>query len=160
MELNLNRFEDYIQKFPQDLILSMKELEGDGKYHKENLYTHLQLVFDLLSKETDDTDLLLCAIFHDIGKLKAKLFLKEKNKTVFYGHEYKSLEMFEEYKHLFEIKDEEKIKYIISQHMRVHKYNNGTIKKEYKRKELEEHKYFSELLLFSKADEQGRINDL
>jgi HD superfamily phosphodiesterase len=69
--------EEYIQSL-YDLLEPCKEVMGHPEYHPEGtVWTHSFQTLRLALKETDDTDLILAAFMHDVGKQLNKL-----------GHEY------------------------------------------------------------------------
>ena len=67
-----NKFDNIINKFPSDLknrILNLKNVDQRRDFHPEgDVLTHTKVVFDRLTDTTDDIDILLAAIFHDVGK--------------------------------------------------------------------------------------------
>lgn len=73
-------------------LTGLEEKEGIG--HKE-IFIHTLKVLHKISKMTDNTELRLAALMHDIGKSKTKYFKKGQGWT-FHGHDERGAEMFAE----------------------------------------------------------------
>ena len=85
-----NKFDDIINKFPSDLknrILNLKNVDQRRDFHPEgDVLTHTSIVFSRLEK-FNDIDLLLAAIFHDIGKDITAGIHPKKGHITHFGHE-------------------------------------------------------------------------
>jgi len=152
----------------ENLINRMKNSMQDYYWHPEgNVYIHTELVFNCLKKH-NDKDLLLAAIFHDMGKPEtqtirardkdfngdiSKLSLKDL-KISNIGHEYKCEKYIDKYFYLFSdiSTNIKKVKEICNYHLKAHLYISGKLKKEKKRKDFENLKYFDELIKFEYCD--------
>jgi CRISPR/Cas system-associated endonuclease Cas3-HD len=109
------------------------------------------MVIDNVSK-FKDKNLSLAAVFHDIAKPEC-LSIKNGQPTA-YGHEFMSANVAKKYRNLIEDMgaDYNEVIGLILNHMKMHNYNSGKLKKIHKIKQIEELPYFEKLKLFSKAD--------
>ena len=76
-------FEELFHRLPKELIDAMKSSRQSQTWHPEgNCDIHANIVFDLCQKNfPEDKELLLCAIFHDLGKPETqKITMMEKKK--------------------------------------------------------------------------------
>lgn len=155
-------FEDLYNRFPLELRNSLATCEQDPVYHPEGVCeNHIRQVFEL-AKQYNNDQLLLCALFHDLGKPETKQVKTRDNGTLKIsniGHENRAQYYIDKYLHLFEdLKpNKELVSEVCFYHMRVHLYIDGTIKKASKRQAMEELTYFKELIQFSECDDKGRI---
>jgi len=109
------------------------------KWHPEgDVFIHSLQTVKWAFRETDDVDLILAALLHDVGKQVNKL-----------GHEQEGCEL---------LKDctTPKTLFLIENHMRVWYYINGEMKKLSKCKELAEHPWLPELIQLARFDKKGR----
>lgn len=122
-----------------DILEKCKGIKQEEKYHpEEDVLEHCLQTFNCACKETDDIDLILAALFHDVGKLIGK-----------HGHENYSVD-------LLEIHLTPKTIWLIKNHMKIRLYLRGELKKLSKVKELIEHPWFIELVQLSRFDKMGR----
>mgnify|MGYP006309227853 CR=1 FL=1 len=155
-------FDELWNRLPSVIRSSCDKCEQDPKYHPEGVVTeHTRLVFEYAKKNFPDYPILLvCAIFHDLGKPETQRVITKngKQRITNYGHEKVGLKYIEKYIHLYSdvSNDKETIYNICKQHMRIHLYKNGRMTKPNKRKDLEEKTYFELLMKFSECDENGR----
>ena len=73
-------------------------VEQGNKFHKDDVFMHTMRVLDASRKDeaipnAGDLELMLAALFHDIGKARTKGFDKEKNRMTFYNHQLLSKRM-------------------------------------------------------------------
>ena len=73
-------------------------VEQGNKLHKDDVFLHTMRVLDASRKDVaipnaDDLELMLSALFHDVGKARTKRFNKAKNRLTFYGHQTLSQKM-------------------------------------------------------------------
>ena len=73
-------------------------VEQGNKFHKDDVFMHTMRVLDASRKDeaipnAGDLELMLAALFHDIGKARTKGFDKEKNRMTFYHHQLLSKRM-------------------------------------------------------------------
>jgi hypothetical protein len=151
-------FDELFHRLPKELTDNMKKSRQSPKWHKEgNCDIHTKLVFDLCQTNyPEDKELLLCAIFHDLGKPETQkiTFVDGEEKITNHGHEKASMKYIERFFDLYSdvSTDYDKVWWICDNHMRMHLYNNGEMK-ESKRQLLESNKWFQSLLHFSYCDE-------
>lgn len=121
-KLNIRTFRELYNLCPLDLqtrIFNLKLIPQGKKWHPEgNVLKHTILVVTRAIKE-NDIDIILAALFHDIGK--DKTFAFKNNIPTAYGHEVISSDVIDSYKTFIEslggnIRD---IKYIVSNHMKM-----------------------------------------
>lgn len=152
------KFEEIIEKLPKrvlDKLINLKNLRERPDYHPEDsCYEHIKIVYERLLV-TNNPDLYISAIFHDICKLDC---LSKNSKTGYPSSPGHDLKAFEYINNSSLVK-----KFIISQgasvsnvseiclyHMRIKNYE---IMRESKKKKLEELTNFENLLIFKKADD-------
>jgi len=161
MEKRKYTFEELWNRLPQLIRDACSKCEQDKVYHKEgNVDVHIKLVFEWANQNYNDVDLLLAAIFHDLGKPETQRF-KEKEGRIRIsniGHETKCDFYIDKYFELYSdvSTNKEKVSEICNNHMKAHVYNDGTMSKPSKRKAFEDLKYFEDIIKFSNCDKGGR----
>jgi hypothetical protein len=149
-------FDELFHRLPKELTDTMVSSRQSPTWHREgNCDVHTRLVFDLCQKNfPEDKDLLLVAIFHDLGKPETQkiTIVDGKEKITNYGHEIESLKYLERFFDLYEdiSTDYDKVYWICENHMRMHLFNQM---KNSKKQLLESHKWFESLKNFSYCDE-------
>jgi hypothetical protein len=157
-----NLFITLINRLPSEVVDALKATDQDSKYHAEgNVYIHTKMVFDEVVKSSSNADLMIAAIFHDLGKIDTHKKWVDKTgraRISHIGHEKVSLKYIDKYIHLYDdiVTDVELIKTVVGQHMRAHLYLDGSLKKPAKRAAFEDNMYFSKIIEFSKCDDKGR----
>jgi poly(A) polymerase len=73
-----------VQFLPE--FVQAKGIEQKQEYHHKDVFYHTLQVIDQISKQTENLNLKLAALFHDIAKPKTKRFSEETGWT-FHGHE-------------------------------------------------------------------------
>lgn len=73
-------------------------VEQGNKLHKDDVFLHTMRVLDAARKDpaiptSGDLELMLAALFHDVGKGRTKRFDKVKDRLTFYGHQTVSKRM-------------------------------------------------------------------
>ena len=95
--------------------------EQPKKYHSHDVWGHLLMAMDFISKEKPLVR--LAALAHDLGKPKVAEYSPEKRRIIFHGHDILSAkittDMMRRLK--FSKKDIEFVSLLVSQHMRVHR---------------------------------------
>lgn len=155
-------FDELWNRLPDFIRTAMKSCEQDPKWHPEgNTYTHTEMVFNYAKEHYNDKELLLCAIFHDLGKPETTTIGTRTNgdvKISHIGHEIKSLKYIDRYFDLFSdvSTNKEKVYEICKNHIRAHVYKNGEMSNKNKRKNFEKLKYFKEIMEFEMCDTNGK----
>lgn len=122
-----------------DLVEDCHGVEQDEKWHPEgDVEVHSFQVLHHALRESNDTDLILAAFCHDVGKSVQKL-----------GHEKYSYELVRD---LVSVKSA----WLISQHMRVWTLLNGEMRKRAKAVELLQAPFLPELIALARWDKMGR----
>jgi hypothetical protein len=135
-----------------DYLEMTKGIKQVERYHPEkDVYTHLMQSLQIALKETNDTDLILASMLHDIGKAGEI--------TAKYGEVIKS----GEYKGHVEIGLEwleglvsAKTLWLIENHMRVGTFITGEMRRPGKITALVEHPWFPELVHLYRIDKKAR----
>jgi len=130
------------KKFMEPLFNALERcvgIEQNNKYHPEkDVFNHSLQVLRLAFRETIDTDLILAAMLHDVGKADNKL-----------GHDKIAVEMLEPFLSV-------KTLWLIENHMRIWYFLLGEMKKLSKVKELGNHPWLPELIFLARWDKKGR----
>ena len=122
-----------------DLLEYTKGVEQDPKHHPEgDVFVHSLQTLQIAFRETNDVDLILAAMLHDIGK---RIDKKEHDK---WGT--KMLTDLVSVKTLF----------LVENHMRIKYYTDGRMKKLSKCQLLINHPWFLELIQLMRFDLLGR----
>lgn len=155
------KFNELYNRLPEDIRLGLENCQQDPRWHPEgSVYNHVKMVFEDIQKEyPEDTDLLIAALFHDLGKIDTTE-IKEDGRITAYGHEHLAYRYIDRYIYLFEDLNPnvEKIKAVCSQHMKAHFYESGKLKKPHKVKMFIEQTYFEDIMKFEKADSKRQGN--
>jgi UTP:GlnB (protein PII) uridylyltransferase len=151
------RFLKIISKFPEDLrlrILNLSNFDQRRDFHPEgDVLTHTSIVFSRLEKH-NDIDLLLAAIFHDIGKDVTAGIHPKKGHITHFGHEKASAQIVLDNTDLIKNLggDVDIIHDIVRHHMRIKIIDQMGDKK---RNKMLNMKCFNKLVKFSEADHGG-----
>jgi hypothetical protein len=114
-------------------------VEQKDEYHPEgDVFTHLMQTYFWALRESSDTDLILAALLHDVGKACLEL-----------DHVTQSVEMIRPYV-------SPKTEWLVSQHMRVWALIKGDMKRPGKVKTLQSHVWFADLVLLARWDHMAR----
>lgn len=117
-------------------------LKQDPDWHPEgDVWNHSVQCFNLAIDETDDVDLILSALFHDIGKTMGG-----------HGHEQHSVEICLNYL-------SNKSLWLIENHMKINYLLEGIMKRTSKIKELKENQWYLDLLNLNNYDKCGRLKN-
>ena len=112
------------------------------EHHPEgDVFIHSLQVCHFAMKESNDIDLLLGALLHDIGK-----------KIALHGHEVEAIKLLNDYASA-------KTLWLIEHHMRFWYYILGDMRKLGKCKSLADHPWTCDLLQLARWDKMGRIKD-
>ena len=122
-----------------DFLEKCKGVEQDPKWHPEgDVFNHSLQVMKFAFRETYDTDLILAAMLHDIGKFENS-----------HGHDKIAVEWLQEY-------CSPKTLWLIEHHMRFWDYMQGNMKKYSKVLYLANHPWLPELVQLERWDKRGR----
>lgn len=155
------KFEELFGRLPKKVVSDMKNCEQDKVKHPEgSAYVHTEFVFqNVLSLYGDDEflpELLVAALFHDLGKPETAVRTVKDGveKISNLTHEYKSLNFVDKYFDLYSdlTTNREMVVEVVKNHMRAHLYANKVMKKPTKRKAFEDLKYFKQLMQFTVCD--------
>lgn len=153
-------FDELYGRLPEDIRKRLDTSEQDPHWHPEGVVViHARMVFDYAAKHfPGDLDLLVCAIFHDMGKpdTQQKFYRDGKvYKISNKGHENLAEKYIEKYFHLYSdiTTNKEKVIAVCKNHMRAHLYTDKRMSNPNKRKTFESHPYFKDIMNFSSCDE-------
>jgi len=122
-----------------ELLESTKGVQQNLIWHPEgDVFEHSLQVVKHAFRETNDVDLILAALLHDVGK-----------KEDMHEHEKHSCELVKDYVSV-------KTLFLIKEHRRIWYYLLGEMKKLSKCKELAEHPWLPELVQLARFDKKGR----
>ena len=122
-----------------DIFETCKGVEQSEKHHPEgDVFNHSLQVLYHAFRETIDTDLILAAMMHDVGKVENSL-----------GHEKIAVEKLTGFLSV-------KSLWLIEHHMKIWYYILGDMRKLSKVKELSEHPWLPELIQLARFDKLGR----
>ena len=132
----------YTMEMMEPIFAFVDRLDGvkqSAIHHPEGcVLTHTMQVTNLAFRETIDTDMILAAMLHDIGKFENS-----------HGHEQLAVEWLEP---LCSVKT----LWLIEHHMRIWYYLFGSMKKLGKCKKIAEHPWLPDLVQLARWDYAGR----
>jgi len=129
-------------EFAFNFLESLKEVNQGIEHHPEiNAFNHSLQVLELAFKESNDTDLILSAMLHDIGKSINTI-----------GHDKIAIELLKDYLSV-------KSLFLIEHHIRIRNLIDGKMKRLSKIEYLINHSWLPELILLARWDILGRIPD-
>ena len=156
--------EEKLHATPQELIKNLpnelKELlfkQWDAKQNPEwhpegNTLKHIIVVIKRAYHHyPDDPNMVMAALFHDLGKIDTYKINPKTNQPTAYGHEDKSTDYVEKFKdwiESFEGMDVEEIKYLVKNHMKV-KPSTWDQMKDKKKEPIMSHPAFDKLMGFT-----------
>ena len=160
--LRYNTFEDIVAHLPleiRELLEGLKDLRERPDYHPEaNAYEHVKKVTERLIP-TDDPDLVMAAIFHDIGKVVKNIGKSKEGWPTSPKHPDFAAEMVDKYRDWIWWfgANPDNVKFLCKHHMTFHHDLPKMRKKHPTRREIESSALYNKLELFSRADDM--IND-
>ena len=156
---SIKSFKQLFSKLPSDLqkrVMALKNLEQDPKHHPEgNVLKHtITVVNRAIKHNPDDIDLLLAAIFHDIGKDSTHSSNIKTKRIQHLGHEETSAELVKKHaKFILSMGGKPSdVFYIVKHHMRM---KNFDIMKLSKKRKLTNYGAFDKLDTFNKKLDGG-----
>lgn len=122
------------------LLEGCRGIKQHPVWHPEgDVFSHQLQVLQHAFRESEDIDLIVAAMLHDVGKQIEKL-----------GHEKYSVQMLEGHV-------SGKTLWLVGNHMRYWGYATGEMKKLSKVKEMASHKWLPDLIQVCRWDRMGRI---
>lgn len=155
---NVNIFRLLYKSMPKELyydILNCQNILQNKQWHPEiDVYSHLVTVTKRLYHKYYDINLILCGIFHDLGKIDTFNFDAKKNTYTAHGHEYKSLLYIDKYSKWITYigGDINLIKFVVKNHMRFKHIDDMAMNEQIL---LIKSRYFKYLVRFNSADYGG-----
>lgn len=142
LTLKHNNFMIFTEKLMEPYFLALENCRGvpqmDRHHPEGDVFNHSLQVLRWAFRESIDTDLILAAMLHDVGKaVECK------------GHEEKAIEMLGD--HL-----SAKTVWLIEQHMKIWSMILGEMQRQGKVRELVEHPFLPDLVLLARWDKMGR----
>jgi len=132
----------YTVENTREIFMLVERLNGVTqmeKWHPEgDAFQHTLQVVNWALKESDDIDLVLAALLHDVGKFKDTI-----------GHDKWGADMIEDYV-------SHKTLWLVKQHMRICWYMSGKMKRKFKIRKLLAHPYFVQGVELYRWDQLGR----
>ncbi len=132
----------FTEKLMEPYFRALERCRGvpqmDEHHPEGDVFNHSLQVLRWAFRESIDTDLILAAMLHDVGKAVETR-----------GHEEKAVEMLGD--HL-----SAKTKWLIEQHMRIWDMVLGDMRRQGKVKYLVEHLFLPDLILLARWDKMGR----
>jgi len=157
--MEINTFKDLVRLAPKDLqrvFWEQWKAPQNPNHHPEgNTLKHIAVVVTrAIKNHPDDIDLILSAFFHDLGKYYTLDF--KNNQPTAHGHEKISVEFVDKYADWIQSLggNVEKIKFVVTHHMRV-KPNVWDVMKQSKKEKLINDPNYKSLDDFSKLDKGG-----
>jgi len=156
--------EDKLYVTPQELVKNLpqelKELlfkqwgaKQNPEWHPEgNTLKHILVVIRRAYHHyPDDPNMIMAALFHDLGKIDTYKINPKTGQPTAYGHEDKSTDYVEQFKdwiESFEGTDVDEIKYLVKNHMKV-KPSTWDQMKDSKKEPIKSHPAFDKLMGFT-----------
>jgi len=146
----------------KDLMFRQWEAKQNPKWHPEgNSLKHILVVIKRAYHHyPDDPNMIMAALFHDLGKMDTYGINPKTGEPTAYGHEDKSEKYVEEYRdwiESFEGTDVEEIKYLVKNHMKI-KPSTWDVMKASKKEPISSHSAFEKLRGFTdKLDGGGTM---
>lgn len=157
----VNNFKELLLLFPKEVrnkIMRLKCVPQNPKWHPEgNTLKHTILVVRrALEHSKNDTDMIIAALFHDIGKYDTHAINPKTGQPTAYGHEKISAIEVEKYRNAIEAigGNVKRIKDIVENHMNIKKY--GEMRQQ-KKEQMEAMEVFKDLQFFCNKLDKGGI---
>jgi len=133
----------FTEEFMEPYFSALERCKGvsqmDEHHPEGDVFNHSLQVLQWAFRETNDTDLILAAMLHDVGKA---VDMK--------GHDQVAVEMLDE-------RLTAKTRWLIEQHMRIWYLILGKMKRLGKVHELINHPFLPDLVLLARWDKVGRV---
>jgi hypothetical protein len=149
-------YRDLYNQLPEDLkklLFKQWEAKQNPKWHPEgNSLKHILVVIKRAYHHyPEDPNMIMTALFHDLGKMDTYGINPKTGEPTAYGHEDKSEKYVEEYKdwiESYEGTDVDEIKYLVKNHMKI-KPSTWDVMKDTKKEPISSHKAFGKLKGFT-----------
>lgn len=154
--------EELIRSLPQDLkelLFRQWGAKQNPKWHPEgNSLKHILVVIKRAYKHyPDDPNMIMAALFHDLGKMDTYAINPKNGEPTAYGHEAKSeqyVEQFRDWISKFDGVDVDEVKYLVVNHMKV-KPSTWDQMKQAKKDPIEQNPSFTKLQGFTNKLDGG-----
>jgi len=146
----------------KELMFRQWDAKQNPKWHPEgNSLKHILIVIKRAYHHySDDPNMIMAALFHDLGKMDTYGINPKTGEPTAYGHEDKSEKYVEEYRdwiESFEGTDVDEIKYLVKNHMKI-KPSTWDVMKAAKKEPISSHPAFEKLRGFTdKLDGGGTM---
>ena len=158
----VKNFKELLLMFPKEVrgkIMRLKCVPQNPKWHPEgNTLKHTILVVRrAIEYSNKDADMIIAALFHDVGKYDTLGTNPKTGQPTAFGHEKVSAEEVEKYKDAIESLggNVNRIKAIVKDHMRIKKYGEMRQKK---KEQMEAMEIFDDLKFFCNKLDKGGID--
>lgn len=149
-------YRDLYDQLPEDLkklLFKQWEAKQNPKWHPEgNSLKHILVVIKRAYHHyPDDPNMIMTALFHDLGKMDTYGINPKTGEPTAYGHEDKSEKYVEEYRdwiESYEGTDVDEIKYLVKNHMKI-KPSTWDVMKDTKKEPISSHGAFEKLKGFT-----------
>lgn len=151
-----------LPKEVKELLFKQWDAKQSAKWHPEgNTLKHILIVLKRAYKHyPDDPNMIMAALFHDLGKMDTYAINPKTGEPTAYGHEDNSTEYVEQYRdwiEQFEGVDVDEIKYLVKNHMKV-KPSTWDVMKDTKKEPIKSHPAFDKLMGFTSKLDGGGTN--
>lgn len=156
--------EEKVPATPNELIKSLPEklkkllfkqwgAKQNLKWHPEgNSLKHILVVIKRAYRHyPDDPNMIMAALFHDLGKMDTYAINPKTGQPTAYGHEYKSTDYVEQFKDwisTFDGTDVDEIKYLVKNHMKINPRTWDSMR-DIKKEPISSHPAFNKLKGFT-----------
>lgn len=159
-----SNIQDLIKSLPQGLkevLFKQWDAKQNGQWHPEgNNLKHVLIVMKRAYKYyPEDVNMVMSALFHDLGKMDVYAINPKNNMPIAYGHADKSVDYVEQFSGWIESNDGasvNEIKYIVGNHMKV-KSSVWNQMREQKKAVIMSHPSFDKLVAFSNKLDGGGV---
>jgi hypothetical protein len=156
---------DLIRSLPTELkqlLFSQWKAKQNPKWHPEgNTLKHILVVLKRAYHHyPEDPNMIIAALFHDLGKMDTYAINPKTGEPTAYGHENKSSQYLDKYRdwiESFDGIDFEEIKYLVTNHMKV-KPTTWNSMKDTKKEPIINHPSFDKLIGFTDKLDGGGVN--
>ncbi len=146
----------------RDLLFSQWKAKQSAKHHPEgNTLKHILVVLKRAYHHyPDDPNMIMAALFHDLGKLDTYAINPKTGEPTAYGHEDKSAEYVKQYSdwiNSFDDANAEEVEYIVKNHMKI-KPRTWDVMKDKKKEPIMSNPSFDKVVNFDKNLDGGGWN--